>query len=197
MSYRPATGSIAKLVGDLYPLRSGREADLQNIYLRKAAAKAFRDRSLATISVEPYTAHIGANVPWLPKVERRIQDSILPNEYKEIVSHDNSISSQEWLDEDVAQAAINFFELAADALPGEPHLYASKGGALVAEFESSLGTLTSVISPSAIILFAVKSSDPNSPIEIALQRGSNRMVEELRSLKKVLAGTHGQVESPQ
>jgi hypothetical protein len=194
MSYRPATGSIFKFVGDLYPLPSDQEADHQRQYLQRVAFKAVRDKALSTITMEPYTIHIGANASWLPKVEQRIRNSILPDEYKASVAEED-LTSQHWLGENVARAALNFFEAGADALPGEPHLYASKGGALVAEFGSTAGTLTIVISPDATILFAVKADSPQSPMEVTLQRGSNRLGEELRTIKKIFAGTHGQVES--
>jgi hypothetical protein len=61
---------------------------------------------------------------------------------------------KEWLQEDAAEAALSFFRNAADILPSEPFIYSSVNGGLVAEFSGTSGTLSAMISPKAVIIFA-------------------------------------------
>ena len=169
MPHHPATAAVFHLVGDLYPLATGSDADRQNRYLHFAALKAVRDQMPLTVTIDPpYNLDIYSATSWLPKVERRIQASTLPNEYVVTLGEGDVEKGTEWLSEDVAHASLSFFERCADVLPGEPHLYASKGGALVAEFEAKNGSLTTVISPESVILFAVTAENPESPIELTL-----------------------------
>jgi hypothetical protein len=90
---------------------------------------------------------IEPTVGWLSAVERRIKNSTLPNEYQ-------LQDTQEWLQEDAATAALSFFRNAADILPSEPFIYSSVNGGLVAEFPGTSGTLSAMISPKAVIIFA-------------------------------------------
>jgi hypothetical protein len=84
---------------------------------------------------------------WLSAVERRIKNSTIPSEFK-------MQYTQEWLKEDVADAALRFFRNAADILPSEPFIYSSVDGDLVAEFSGTSGTLSAMISPKFVIVFA-------------------------------------------
>jgi len=60
-----------------------------------------------------------------------------------------------WLRPEAAIAANDFFREVADLLPGAPHLYPSSQGDVVAEFKAPYGTLTSIVSSSFVLLFAV------------------------------------------
>ena len=134
----------------------------------------------------PYLLNMSPTSPWLPSVERRIENSIIPKEYE-------YLGSSEWLQEDVGQSALRFFQSTADLLPGEPFIYASQSGALVAEFKSPVGTLTTIISPSTIIFFATKANQPDGPIERTLNRGTNRLREEVKEIVQKLLVSHGQM----
>ena len=50
---------------------------------------------------------------------------------------------------------MRLFEAASDVLPGEPYIYSSVDGDLVAEFKDSYGRLTTIIGPTFTIGFAV------------------------------------------
>ncbi|HZS88292.1 MAG TPA: hypothetical protein VFE42_12530 [Chloroflexota bacterium] len=85
---------------------------------------------------------------WLAVVRRRINDSILPQDFA-------GENDGRWLSEDAARAAVAFFEATSDVLPAEPYIYSSRRGDLVAEFKADRGTLTSIVSPTFVLLFAV------------------------------------------
>ena len=77
------------------------------------------------VRIEPYIPYLTAPNSWLPTLEDRIRRSILPDEYE-------GEPSTEWLSAEAASAAIAFFRNGADLLPGEPYIYATKSGDLVA-----------------------------------------------------------------
>jgi hypothetical protein len=161
---------------------------LQDRYVQMAAWHAYRYTS-SSITIKPYRLTISPPVSWLPLVERRIEDSKIPKEYE-------PLEPAEWLSEDVANAALRFFQNTADILPSEPYLYASKQGALVAEFTTGSGALTTIISPDSVVLFAVNAKESDKPIETTFRRGSNRVREDLRDIVRRLAGSsHGPMES--
>ena len=137
--------------------------------------------------IEPYTPYLTAPNNWLPIVESRIRGSVLPNEYE-------CEPSTEWLSEGAANAAIAFFRNGPDLLPTEPHIYGTKSGDLVAEFEAANGSMTSVVSDKQTILFAVLTGD-REPIQTIIRRGSNRFRDELRSITRKLAAgsSHGKM----
>jgi hypothetical protein len=124
--------------------------------------------------------------PWLAAVERRIKDSIA-------VSETTDEDGTTTISEEVAGAALRFFQSSADVLPSEPFLYASLRGSLVAEFTSANGSITAVISPDDTKLMAAQNRHPNDTQEITLRRGSNRVREDLRSIISFLARSHGTV----
>jgi hypothetical protein len=170
-----------------YSLPESDDANVQSRYLRMAARRAFRSTLPLSARLEPpYVVGISPTAPWLPRVERRIESSTLPKEYEGLVS-------TEWLREEVGQAAIRFFQNTADVLPGEPYIYASQSGALVAEFSASNGSLTTVISPSTITLFGVKANQPDAPMQVTLRRGSNSVREDLKVIVHAITGSHGQM----
>ena len=95
--------------------------------------------------------------------------------------------STEWLNERSANAAIAFLHKGADLLPAEPHIYASKIRNLVAEFETSAGRMTSIVSDNETILFAFVYRNPEEPIQHVIRRGSNHFRDELRTFTKEFA----------
>lgn len=147
----------------------------------------------------PYELNIPPVTAWLPSVERRIEYSIIPKEFENVrsgqVDFKTAIEPAEWLREDVGNSAVRFFQSAADLLPSEPFIYASQSGALVAEFQTPAGALTTVISLNNIILFAVKTDEPSAPIQVTSNRGTNRLREELREVVRTITGSHGKMGS--
>lgn len=126
---------------------------------------------------------------WLPAVEQRINGATLPDGY-------GTLTKSEWVSEAVGSAAIRFFQNAADVLPSEPFIYGSKSGALVAEFSTSNGALTTIIAPDVTTLFAVRNDQPEKPIQISIQRGSNRLREDVKNISRTLsASSDGQMGS--
>lgn len=91
---------------------------------------------------------IPISASWLGLVERRIRDSICPDEVE-------YINDGRWLSVDVALHAMNFFQNTSDVLPGEPYIYSSTRGDLVAEFKASCGSMTGIVGTNSVIAFAV------------------------------------------
>jgi hypothetical protein len=86
---------------------------------------------------------------WLPIVERRIRDSLVPYG----IEH---VNDGYWLNLEVGRRALRFFEATSDVLPpSEPYIYSSANADLVAEFKDSHGSLTTIIGPTFTIAFAV------------------------------------------
>jgi hypothetical protein len=170
----------------VYQVPQSEQVAIQNRYVQFAARRAFGNWvDAAALKLDPtYVLNIAPVAPWLASVERRINDSIIPKEYERK-------DSTEWLREEVGNAATLFFQNAADVLPGEPFLYASKTGALVAEFAAPNGTLTAVISSSAITLFAVRADRRDLPVEVTVRRGSIGLRKDLKPVLQSLAGSHG------
>lgn len=121
---------------------------------------------------------------WLAAVRRRINDSILPHDF--VGDNDGR-----WLTEDVARAAVAYFEETSDLLPAEPYIYSSRRGDLVAEFTADHGTLTSIVTPTYVLLFAVIDG---APIEKRLPLAGTTMSlrSEVANLSDLLrTGQHG------
>ncbi len=117
---------------------------------------------------------------WLIETEGRIRKSIAPS--------DQVVNDGHWLSEDVAKAAMGFLEATADLLPGEPFIYSSRKGDLVAEFKAGRGTLTSVVSPHFAVLFAVVDGES---VEQVVSNGED-VREAVRKMANVLlTGAHG------
>ena len=124
-----------------------------------------------------------AEAPWFHIIERRITRSALPDI--------NTKNDGRWLTLDVAEAAWDFFKMTSDLLPGEPYIYGSQKGDLVAEFTAAHGTLTSITTPRFTLLFAVVDG---IPIEKRIPRESSNSVlrSELKKLAELLrTGKHG------
>jgi hypothetical protein len=90
---------------------------------------------------------------WLATVERRIRNSIVPTEHA-------GENDGRWLRYEVANAAIQFFRQASSLLPGEPFIYSSTSGDLVAEFKSTYGLMTSVVTADKVLAVAMVHGHP-------------------------------------
>lgn len=144
----------------------------QRLIRRNSVSNDYGITSSNSVYVSPYVPYIHPSVGWLPVIQQRIRDSVIPNEYE-------GPETTEWLREDIANAAISFFQKSADILPTEPHIYCSNSGNLVAEFATEKGNLTTVVSDQQAVIF-VSLSDPDSePQHHIIRRGSNQFRDEL------------------
>lgn len=115
---------------------------------------------------------------WLPVVQERIVASTATD-----ASEVHEIESGQFLRPDIVTAALQFFEKASDVLPGEPYIYASKTGDLVAEFEAPRGTMTTIVSESFALAFAVIAGEQPLERRFALTDDSTEpMRNELKAL---------------
>lgn len=105
-----------------------------------AAAPSFLTAAVELRAPSPIAA------PWLGAVQRRLERSI--------ASPDDP-DDPTTISESIAAAAISFFEATSDVLPGEPYLYPSSQGDLIAEFKGSFGRLTSILGHEFLIVHAV------------------------------------------
>ena len=99
------------------------------------------------------TGPIPIAAAWLPDVSRRIKDSVVP-EGRQFENEG------QWLSSGIAISATAFFQLTSDVLPGEPHIYSSLGGDLVAEFSGTHGVMSAVISPTRLVALVVVDDRP-------------------------------------
>jgi len=93
----------------------------------------------------------------IPEWLKSIQESINKSVYTVANLEQDDERS---INQEVADAASDFFLKTADLLPSEPHIYRSKKGDLVSEYKTNTGNLTIIISPSFVILFAIVNGDP-------------------------------------
>lgn len=125
--------------------------------------------------------------PWFRQVERRIAESSTPDP--------NLARGSRWLSQATAIAALRFFEMTSDLLPGEPYIYGSPMGDLIAEFDGEKGTLTSVIGPSFTLLYAIVSGIPIKR-KISPESGERELRSELKELAESLrTGKNGALET--
>lgn len=101
--------------------------------------------SAAQVSITPLVLSYDAS--WLPIVEQRIKASVTPEGCPEQ-------TNGAWLKTKVGSAAVDFFRSMSTALPGEPYIYASRAGDLVAEFVESCGKMTCIVAPNVVYVFA-------------------------------------------
>jgi hypothetical protein len=142
----------------------------------------------AQVARVPTAEVVGPSVSpagWLQIVERRISNSLQP------AGRDYENQGQ-WLSAETASAATAFFQLTSDVLPGEPHIYSSLVGDLVAEFKAPHGVLNAVISTKAFTALAIIDGSPEET-RIEWNAVSSRSVRStLRSLTaKLCDGEHG------
>lgn len=131
---------------------------------------------LDQIKITSYAPRLNSAVGWLPTVQTRIRNSLQPVGCRDA-------EGPEYISGNSANAALSFFDIAADLLPGEPHLYASQSGDLVAEFQTDTLNLTAVISYQEVLLFLVKSGFESSPQQQVIPR-SEEMRKQVRAFAK-------------
>jgi hypothetical protein len=124
---------------------------------------------------------------WFRKVEKRIANSS--------ATSPDSLRSGRWLPQATAIAAIKFFEVTSDLLPGEPYIYGSPAGDLVAEFDGEKGTLTGVIGPGLTLLYAFVGGIPIKRT-ISPESGDGDLRSEMKELAELLrTGKHGALDT--
>lgn len=122
---------------------------------------------------------------WFANIQKRIRASVKSNYRAET-------NDGQWISQEVADAAGTFFLRTADLLPGEPFIYSSRLGDLVAEFKGEHGTMTSIVSPTFALLFAL--IDGVSVERRVFEDGDVR--EEIRQLTGMLRmGLHGAMDT--
>ncbi len=122
---------------------------------------------------------------WFADTLRRVRASVRPT-----YSRENC--GGPWLDQAVGDAAAVFFQNTSDLLPGEPFIYGSQLGDLVAEFKAEHGTMTTIVSPKFALLFAVIDG---VPIERKVPEGDD-IREQVQLLTAMLRmGRHGAMDT--
>ncbi|MCG8052455.1 MAG: hypothetical protein JAZ15_14725 [Candidatus Thiodiazotropha endolucinida] len=89
---------------------------------------------------------------WLHRIRSRIINSITPIG---MIYENNG----QWLKQEIADTANDFFDKTSDVLPAEPFIYSSRKGSLVAEYKSDFGTMTNIISQDKVVIFTVIDND--------------------------------------
>lgn len=122
---------------------------------------------------------------WLSETLKSISKSTIPTD--KVPENDGR-----WLNNEVVDAASDFFRRTSDLLPCEPVIYSSREGDLVSEFNTDQGALTVIVSPTFVVLFAVVNGEP---IERRVTQASEMrgIVEELTELLRT--GQYGSVDT--
>jgi len=144
---------------------------------------------LASLLTIPSAVVIGprpAPTVWLQNIERRIRNSVVPVGKE----HEND---GRWLSSEMATAATAFFQLASDVLPGEPHIYSSLSGELIAESKTRHGVMNAVISPRTFVALPVIDGDPQETTRIEWTAANPaRLRDTLKQIsEKLRNGEHG------
>jgi hypothetical protein len=126
---------------------------------------------------------------WLSVVQQRIIASIPTNGY-------SVEGNTAWLQPEVAGAALEFFKRTSTALPGEPYLYSSQAGDLVAEFPVPCGKMTCIISPKVVLVCAVTDGEVVQKKLMRNQHGPDTLRSVIQEVTNLFhAGTNGKVGS--
>jgi hypothetical protein len=159
------------------------DAPAQNIALERAISQPFVPASIIGPTRIP--------AAWLPRVEKRLRDSTLSDNVD--AQDDGS-----WLTGDIATAAERFFQATSDLLPGEPYMYSSTKGDLVADFKFNAGSMTSIIG-SDFVFSSVAIDGRIAQQRLKLEnKTTDETLHELRRLiTTLLARDHGSVDSEQ
>ena len=173
-------GSAAEVTITDGPVYEVPTLDVYARYLRLTGRVQNTD---TTIEADLYTPDL-VTPNWLEKTRAAIQNSLAPSP--------QVVGDGRWLSQTVVNAATDFLDATADVLPGEPYIYSSREGDLVAEFEAEHGTLTSIVSPDFVLLFAVIDGTP-----VHRQVDDHRSVrEEVQQLtRRLLSGRDGNLEA--
>jgi hypothetical protein len=126
---------------------------------------------------------------WLATVERRIRESINPYDVE-------YVNDGRWLTSTIAMQAMRFFQSTSDVLPGEPYIYSSMQGDLVAEFRAVHGSITSIIGTTSVVAFAVVNGEVvKEKLEFRSENLAAARQELKRLTDKLRTGQHGAVET--
>jgi hypothetical protein len=120
-----------------------------------------------------YTTEFRAPVAWLTDVEKRIRNSIFPR--PQVFE-----GGGEWLTPSSAQAALAFVRSASDYLPCEPSIHGTEEGNFVAEFQTALVRLTTLVTDHSTVLFGYRRDGNDAPLDLTIASGSNRIREQVR-----------------
>lgn len=128
---------------------------------------------------------------WLATVERRIRESIAQDA-------DKRSKDVRWLTIEAASSALRFFRLASDALPGEPYIYGTAEGEVVAEFKAKHGTLTSIVSGNTLRNYAVIDGTVQSeePVDLATVNAGMLQAKLRPITQRLVTGKHGAAVGP-
>lgn len=110
------------------------------------AASRYTPAPALLISLSKFSVPASISAPWLGAVQRRIETSVAASD---------DPSDPAAITEPIAMAAIAFFEATSDVLPGEPFLYPTGKGDVVAEFVTARGQLTGIVGSKRLLLHAV------------------------------------------
>ena len=140
-------------------------------------------QSTSTGAMDAGPSTLAAN--WLASVQRRVRESIVP---------DDKLQAQtgQWLTREVANSAIQFFQMASDVLPGEPYIYSSSGADLIAEFKSKFGVMTSIVSGPVISIYtAVGGHQDEKHIDMRTATPGSLQTEIKPLMIWLVSGKHG------
>ncbi len=180
--YCPTADSVATIRITRAPRQHRPEWDAKVIerYTQKRRAK-FRDL-LSNCRPETLIYQPSQVQPaWLQVTKQRIRESITSIDRADI-------NDGRWLTQDIADAALDFFAKTADLLPNEPSMYSSRKGDLVAEFKAEKGHLTSIVTPTCVVLYAVVDGEP---IEKRISEATELRKEVGKLTQMLRAGQHG------
>jgi hypothetical protein len=142
------------------------------------------------VIVIPHMSPTVIPAPWLPVVERRLQNSIAPRNFCE-AEDDGS-----WIGEKIANTAIDFFQETSDLLPSEPYIYSSQKGDLVAEHDLGSKKLTNIIGESFVLTFLFEDGEITKKEFDITEKGFNEIRESFKNLKNTLPPQyHGVLET--
>ena len=126
---------------------------------------------------------------WLETVQQRIRNSIT-------ISAEDYVNDGSSLQSAIAARAIRFFQGTSDVLPGEPYIYSSLDGDLVAEFRAECGSMTAIVGKQFAVTYAVVNGTVlDQTIELRddnLASARQNLQQLTNNLRK---GDHGAVES--
>jgi hypothetical protein len=126
---------------------------------------------------------------WLNVVEQRIISSTPAEGYP-------TKGNTAWLQPQVGRAALDFFKQTSTALPGEPYIYSSEAGELVAEFAALRGKMTCIISPDFVLVFVATDSEIIERKFLPNREGANTLRSDIQKMTAVLnSGKNGALGS--
>jgi hypothetical protein len=144
--------------------------------------------SFANDVISGVTAAGAARPEWLPRVQMRLLQSAERGD-------DRLQADVSTLPEVLAVAGVRFFRDYADVLPGEPYLYKSSRGDLMAEYVGPHGRMTNVINTEHCVVLAAWDGEVVQH-SYRLAGDESALRAKLKTLrKKISQTTHGAVDT--